>query len=209
METDNKCDFRFTNGLFERIFNDYSAGLLVYAKHYVASHDVAEDIVHDVFVNFWEKKGSIDHEKIKSYLFASTRNSCLNHLSRLKMRTKYQTDIIREGKPPGAFEEDFYVPAEIRAIIDAAINKLPEQRRKVFIMHRFEHKTFAEIGVELGISPKTVDKHIELALKDLRAGLSKYLYCLLCTGIFTYSFTYTVIFTKPFAIFALCHPTNK
>ena len=170
---------KFPDEYFESVFNHYSSGLLVYAKHYVVQYEVAEDVVHDVFTNFWEKKANIDGDKVKSYLFTSTRNSCLNYLARLRMKSRYQQAILQANGLPDSFDEDLYIPSEMKARIDAAIDKLPPQRKKAFVMHRFEKKTFAEIGRELNISPKTVDKHIELALKDLRAELSPYLYLLL------------------------------
>ena len=60
-------------------------------------------------------------------------------------------------------------------MIEKALEKLPPQRKKVFIMSRFENKTAAQIAEELEISPRTAEKHIEKALQSLRADLKDYL----------------------------------
>jgi RNA polymerase sigma-70 factor (ECF subfamily) len=165
--------------LFSSIFERYAVGLLVYAQKFVGRHEIAEDIVHDVFMNMWERRSSISFDTSGQYLFRSTRNSCLNHLKHLKYRTAYQNEILREQNLIDSLDTDFYVHSDLQAHIEAAIEKLPPQRKKIFMMNLFEKKTFAEIGNELDLSPRTVDKHIELAKKDLRRDLTEYLRILL------------------------------
>ncbi len=156
---------------FDDFFFTYAKGLVLYAKRFVGSEEEAKDIVHDVFVSFWEKMGVISDDNIKSYLFVSTRNRCLDRLSKLKKGDAYREKIIGENKYL-EYNLDLFVETEAMQQIRRAIDKLPPQRKKVFTMSKIEGKTFAMIAEELQISPKTVDKHLEMAVRFLRKELS-------------------------------------
>jgi RNA polymerase sigma-70 factor (ECF subfamily) len=61
---------------------------------------------------------------------------------------------------------------ETSKIIRTNIDALPPQRKAIFMMSRYEHMSNIEIAVKLNLSVRTVEKHIELALKDLRHSMS-------------------------------------
>lgn len=176
--SDYKFAVNIYQDVFESAFSSYSKGLLVYAREFLSSKEEAEDIVGDVFVALWEKIDTVAAEAIKQYLFSSTRNRCLNYLSHLKVRSSYQEKILKDGNiicpSPNMFIEN-----ELRDFLNAAIDKLPPQKKKIFIMNKVENRSYAEIAKELNISVKTVDKHLELAFKMLRRYLPKDLYLLI------------------------------
>ena len=160
---------------FESLFNLYYSGLIVYANRFTNQIEISEDIVHDVFIALWEKKDSLFMESAKAYLFSSVHNRCLNYLEQLNVRNKYQEQILQRGDITGLLTWEYYVESELQEHIEKAINQLPPQCRKIFIMNRFNDKSIAQIAEELEISPRTVEKHIEVALKKLRQELSDYL----------------------------------
>ena len=108
-------------------------------------------------------------------LFSSVRNRCLNHLEQLKVRNKYQEQILQKGDITGLLTWEYYVESELQEHIEKAIRQLPPQCQKIFIMNRFNDKSITQIAEELEISPRTVEKHIEIALKKLRQELADYL----------------------------------
>jgi len=164
------------SSFFTLLFNRYYAGLVVYATHLLETDAQSADIVHDVFMSLWEKRSSLFIEtSVKSYLFTSVRNRCLNYIGHLRVRSEYQENILRAGDVEGPLTWEYYDEMELTTMIDNAINKLPPQCKKVFQMSRFEHKTAGEIANELEISSRTVEKHIEKALKILRVELKDYL----------------------------------
>lgn len=158
---------------FEDIFHLYGKGLVVYAKKFVDTTEEAEDIVHDVFVRFWEKIGVLERNNIKSYLFTAVRNRCLDYISGLRVRMAYKEKLLKE-KSEYAPNIDLFVEGEVDEIIARALDKLSPQRRRVFIMSRFEQKSYSLIAEELDISPRTVDNHLQLATKSLREELKVY-----------------------------------
>ena len=160
---------------FESLFKLYYSGLVVYASHLTDDSETAEDLVHDLFIHIWENIRLLDTENIKAYLFTSIRHRALNHLAHLKIRNEYQEKIIQKGDLTGLLTWEYYVEEELRQHIETAINHLSPQARKIFLMSRFDHKTAVIIAHELGLSPRTVEKHIEVALKSLKKELADYL----------------------------------
>ena len=160
---------------FEILFKRFYNGLVVYARHFTGVPEIAEDLVHDLFIHIWEDNRILKTENIKSYLFTSIRHRCLNYLSHLKILNEYQEKIMQKGDVIGMLTWEYYIEEELRQHIVTAIDHLPPQARKIFIMNRFDHKTATEIAKELGLSSRTVEKHLELAIKSLKKELAEYL----------------------------------
>jgi RNA polymerase sigma-70 factor (ECF subfamily) len=68
--------------------------------------------------------------------------------------------------------DDWMSFTETNTLIQNNIEALPPQRRTIFKMSRYDHMSNIEIAVKLNLSVRTVEKHIELALKDLRRSMS-------------------------------------
>ena len=62
---------------------------------------------------------------------------------------------------------------EVASCIKDLIAKLPLQRRTVFVLSRYGNLSNREIAARLDLSVRTVEKHLELALKELRKSLHK------------------------------------
>lgn len=161
--------------LFESLFNTYYAGLVVYGTRLVGDANAAEDIVCDLFTLVWEKQDILQMENLKAYLFTAVRNRALNYLAQLKVRDEYQENIVQKGDVTGLLTWEYYVESELREHIKRAIHNLPPSCQKIFVMSRFENKSIAKIAEEMQLSPRTVEKQIEIALKKLRVDLADYL----------------------------------
>lgn len=164
---------------FEALFSRYARGLVVYAREFLPSGEEAEDMVHDVFVSLWDKMDSLSVDTAKAYLFRATRNRCLDYLSHLKVKSRYQESILKEKDLSGVQDIDLYVETELKSYIESAIDCLPPQRKKIFRMNKMEGMPAHEIAVELNLSQRTVEKHIELAMKAMKSALLQYLSLLL------------------------------
>ena len=77
----------------------------------------------------------------------------------------------RDVADRGVSAEEQYNYTELNALLMQGISKMPPQRQLIFRMSRYEHLSNREIAERLGLSVRTVDKHIELALKDLHSTL--------------------------------------
>lgn len=167
---------------FEALFKSHFVHLCNFAVQFVGDMDTARDITQKIFIHLWENRAQMDPNKaIRSYLFTSVKNRCLNHI---RDRKKYRSRILDVNihEVDIAFEEDQMAVDELQKRIDLALNKLPEKCRQVFELSRYENKKYQEIADKLNISKKTVEAHMSRALRSLREDLGDYLYILLLFG---------------------------
>ena len=109
---------------------------------------------------------------IRSYLFVLSRNAALDVL-----RSKHyllQQDIPDAPLEVSAPEESFHQAEykETYSRLLRIVSTMPPQRQAVFKMSRFQSKSAQEIADTMGLSIRTVEKHLELALKDIRHSLN-------------------------------------
>lgn len=156
---------------FSYLYETLAPNLLFYARKFV-SYPVAEDIVHDVFLNIW-KKGAflITDKSVSAYLFQAVRNACLNHLKHETIHQEYIPQAIKELKieelTTTSPEMNLIDQEELDKIYDA-IAQLPEKCREVFHLSYVEGKKNAEIADSLQISIRTVENHLYRGLQILR-----------------------------------------
>ena len=172
---------------YQYIYDRHYALLCHVANGYVKDQVLAETIVGDTIFHLWEIRETLEiFVSIRSYLLRAVRNRCINYLnSEWEKReiafSSLMPDEITDDKmtisdshPLGTLLE-----RELEEEIYKAIDKLPNECRRVFDKSRFEGKSYEEISQELGISVNTVKYHIKNALASLQTNLSKYLITLL------------------------------
>lgn len=160
---------------FEQVFKQFYAPLVVYACRYVASMDVAREIVQDFFVRFYEKRESLNiGVSLKSYLYRSVYNCCINHLNQRNIQDRHLKTIELERDHEENMEAEINT-IELEYRIDEIINELPAKCRQIFRMNRLEGLRNEEIAKQLNLSKRTVETQISKALKILRKKLADYI----------------------------------
>jgi len=157
----------------ELLFRKYHAPLCSHAVRFVYSRQIAEDLVSEVFFQFY-KTEAYRHisTSYTSYLFRSVRNEAFTYLRREFNRTCPLDSTYENQHDPQALGPDAEVQYNSLFLkVNEAIAQLPTQCQRVFLLSRFENKKYHEIADELRISPKTVEVHISKALRYLRAAL--------------------------------------
>jgi len=162
---------------FSNLYSNYYVLLCTIADQYVKDKYLAEEIVGDVFLKYWEKYNEIIiTTSVKAYLVRSVQNRCINYLEHNKVKQK----IENESTLFGLAESDDYplgtlYEKELASLINQAMNALPEQCRKIFLLSRDEELTYEEISQRLNISVNTIKTQIKIALSKLREWLKDYL----------------------------------
>ncbi len=159
-----------TEDTFRKVFDDCYENLCRYAFTIVKDFDLAEDIVQSMFLKLWEKRADLDiTTSVRSYLFRSVYNQCINQLDHRVIKTKYDASVRveagRDEQQPDVF------PDELEQNIRKAVDTLPPQCRSIFIMSRYEELRYSEIAERLGISVNTIQNQVSKALKLLREAL--------------------------------------
>jgi RNA polymerase sigma-70 factor (ECF subfamily) len=165
---------------FETLFRTYARRLYLFAEGYVKSAEVAEDLVADVFVRIWERRGELELRSTwQSYLYTATRNRALTHLEHLRVMRRAHA-VAEDDRPPGlgaptpAADAGVHV-RELEEAVERAIALLPERTREAFVLHRQHGLSYAEVARTMGIAPRTVEVLIRRALKTLRTQLVGFL----------------------------------
>ncbi len=166
------------------LFKKYYAGLFNYAGRIVHAEDFAHNVVQGVFCRLYEFREKIEiKESVKSYLYRSVYNACLDMLKSEKARLKYEDSTLLDFYAQKvAMEPECELNLrreEIRKAIEASLEKLPERCRQIFVMSKIEEKTYQEIAKELGMSAKTVEAQMRIALMRLRKDLGWLYYVIL------------------------------
>ncbi len=160
--------------------------LKAYALGFVYDASIADDIVQDIFLELWNKPELIRFDKnIKSYLFKSVYNRSINYLKSKSHRSQIsiETTGFLENYLQQYTHEDSLIFKELRKEIETAIDNLPPQCKKVFLLSRTYELKNREIAEQLDISIKSVEKHISKALSQIytylkQAGIFLWLYLL-------------------------------
>ena len=164
---------------FEQLFKRYYKPLIHFAYRYIRDEQSAEDIIHDVFINIWRDREKLDFGKnIKTYLYNAVRNRSLKYLKRKDVRSQSaELEIFLEADKNSP--ENILLNKELKDSITSAINELPEKRREIFTMSRFDQLTYSEIASLLNISVKTVETQMSRALKFLHNRLSQFIHSII------------------------------
>jgi len=159
---------------FNFIFSNYYRGMVLFAMDYIPDQDKAEEIVQGIFVKLWEDREKIEiKNSLKSYIFKTVQNKCLDNIKHNNIRIKVEGDIFASASSQTA-ENDF-LSFDLHEKVEFSINNLPETVKKIFKMSRFENKKYREIADTLNISIKTVEANIGKALSILRQDLKDWI----------------------------------
>lgn len=162
--------------VFDFVFNYYYSGLCAFSMQYINDKQVVEDLVQDFFVHLWIKGPSLDvNSSLKSYLFTSVKNRCLDKLKHQKVEEKYRNFILFASNDSESAVEHYYAETELRIAIQSAMAKLSPRCREIFENSRLNGLTNQEISEKLGITKRVVELQISKSLKVLRSELVDFL----------------------------------
>jgi len=175
--TDKELFFEMKSGsekAFEILFHKYYSPLCLYASQFLDDDDKAEEFVQDMFVKIWCKRTDLNIEtSLKQYLLRSIKNQCINYIQHLKIRQKHAKKT-KDEYVSGNDSPSFFMEFGLAEKIENSIDLLPEKRKAIFKMSREEGLKYREIAEKLGISIKTVEVQMGIALKQLREMLKDY-----------------------------------
>lgn len=152
---------------FEQAYYTWSEKIYTFLLRQCNSEEIADEVVQQVFVRLWEKRANLSLEhSLNVQLFRMTRTIFIDELRKAARARRYQVEL--QQKKLKDFTEDNFEDKETLQLVHNAIESMPPVRKQVFLMSRNEHLSHQQIAEKLGLSPKTVENHIGLALKYLR-----------------------------------------
>jgi len=156
---------------FESLFLNTYQPLCDYALSITQCIEDAEGAVQDVFAALWTCRTTLDQGvNIKAYLFKSVKNRSLDVVQHKDIRRKYEDQmaaIFHDTPKSGSDESTSRLIKRVREEVE----NLPERCKIVYLLHRRDGLTYAEIAHVLEISVKAVEARMSKALKILRKNL--------------------------------------
>ncbi len=169
---------------FGKFYETYKTRFENFAYGYVQDSYVAEDIVTDSFVYFWENRSKIDDTyNPAAYVLTTIRHKSLNYLRDLRTRTRIQNHlgqlqqrIIDENiRSLEQCDISMLFTDEIRSLVKACVDRMPELTRQVFNARKQEELSYREIAQRLHITERRVETELEKSKEQLRKALQDYL----------------------------------
>jgi RNA polymerase sigma factor (sigma-70 family) len=162
----------------ELLFNRYYARLCRFGLGYESNYCLVEEKVADVFIELWNNRNILDRiRNPKSYIYVVVKNS-LKKTQKLEQfhQPLEETKIINTMSIPSIETEiiDNEQKEMNSNMIREILNVIPKKSRQAFELSRIDGLKYKEISEILGITPKTVENHIALALKYISKALMTY-----------------------------------
>lgn len=150
----------------------YHNMLCVYAFELTNDHDLAKDIVQNVFINIWRIRIKLkDDFAIKSYLYKSVYNEFLNQKRNRKLVVQLDKKYI-DTLSQVVEENNERSLEELMILIKQEIENLPPKCKRIFLLSKQEGLSNIEIAEYLNVSIKSVEAHITKAFSTLRKTVS-------------------------------------
>lgn len=160
----------------DELLRCYWSPIVYYAERLLGGMDAAEDVAQQVFIQLWQRRSEWRFTgSVQSYLYRIARNLSLNEQRHQTMQERWSERVRRRGQRRPVRPDQVVEGNELQVAVDSAIAALPERRREVFILARFQGLSYREIAAVMGISTQTVANQLSAALSDLRGALADFL----------------------------------
>jgi RNA polymerase sigma factor (sigma-70 family) len=158
---------------FEIIYSNLKIKIAQRLMRLLNSRDLVEDVLQELFIRLWNNRKGIDAEKpIEAYLYRIAINLVNDYYREISRDKKLAEELwCRFPDLYNPFEEISQVNADSELF--RSINRLPEQRKKVFLLCKLDKKSYAEVSKLLQISEAAVNDHITKANRFLRENYDK------------------------------------
>ncbi|MGE7981222.1 RNA polymerase sigma factor [Solibacillus sp. NPDC093137] len=154
----------------EKLIDTYSDYLYRIAFIYTKDRLTAEEVVQDVFINYYHKSGQFEQRaSIKTYLVKMTINRCYDYLRSWKNKKFVITQFFQQHEKG---VEQIYVEKELHGEVTAAVLTLPVKDREVLLLYYYEEMTVFEIAELLELAVSTVKSRLQRARAKLKPKLS-------------------------------------
>ena len=162
---------------FTELYLHYSPVVYDALLYFLKTEQEADELLQQLFITVWEKRQQLaGAQNLEAYLFMMTRNRVLNHLKKRAREQQFISRYSTRAARPAPDPESGFLQKQYEELLQKAIGSLPPQQQRVYRLAEEEELSYEEIAVQLAVSKLTVKKHLELARRQVRAYMRRYLY---------------------------------
>lgn len=155
---------------FRQVFDQHADDLLAISYSYLKDWNMAEDVVQDVFLNYWQKQGQFRQDSsLKTYLTRAT----INRSKDILKSWRYRTHLLTNHFFSSIKLKQHLIEQEEQQSIGRAVLSLPVELREIVTLYFYKQLTYREIAELLETPESTVRHRMGKAKKMLRAKLQR------------------------------------
>ena len=165
---------RFQRGeaeAFDRLMAIHTDKIFALAWGVLQNREDAMDATQEVFIKLHTTLGKFPaSDNLNAWLYRVCLNHCIDRKRRAKWTSAEMSDADWERlRGPEGDEPEFRAyQSDLGRIIRAAVDKLPERQRLVFILRHYKLLSINEIGDAIGCTPGAVKAHLSRATAHMR-----------------------------------------
>lgn len=163
-------------GKLGELYQNYCAELCSYLRRtFGAGPPDAQDVVHEAFAKFAALADRSQVQNPRAYLYRSSYHIFIDERRRLSSWRNGVAPALADSEAQNdeITPERVFIANERLESLRDAIQGLPAERRRSFLLHRLYGLSCAEIARRDGYSESAIKKHITLAMADIDAALSR------------------------------------
>jgi len=156
---------------FGYVYEKFYSSLCFFSVRLTGDTAAAEDIVQEILCKLWQKHADFSSmDSIKGFLYISTRNACMNHLTSTQRKEKQHIQFLQTPLNDTEINEVIYTEALREIAVE--LDNLPDQCAKVIRMMYQEGLKPQEIADRLGVTVSTVYNQKMRGIAMLKSRLS-------------------------------------
>lgn len=157
-----------SDNIITRSYEEYHQVILNYITYRITHRYEAEDLTQDVFVRLLDYKQMLRPDTVKYFLFTIARNIVTDYIRRYYKKQEIDSYLYDFTATSTNETEENIIVSNLMEMEQMRLEAMPEQRRLVYALNRFEDKSSPEIATELNLSCRTVENHLFLGRRDMR-----------------------------------------
>jgi len=159
---------------FNELFNKYSQKVYNFSMQHLKNEEDVKDLVQEIFCKIWDIREKIDEKKsFNAFLFTISLNTIRDYFRKQVKNRKLIDKWLEEAESYSESTLESIELASLEKVVGIAVEQLPPKRQIVFKLSRIEGLSNDEIAKRLKIEKKTVENHLNLALRHLRSLLQE------------------------------------
>lgn len=153
---------------FDHLYHQYHHAVYANILKIVQQQEAAEDLLQEVFMALWENRHKLHADKVSGWLFVTSFNKSLKYLRKKEkdLSIPLEQAIIADGLQEEFIPEDIY--SMQLAMVEEAVNQLPDRKKEVFKLCRYEGKSYEEVAAMLGISANSVKDYLKQSTRFIK-----------------------------------------
>lgn len=149
-------------------YKEHYNSVCSYINYRINNWETAKDLSQDVFLRLIDYKQMLRPDTVKFFIFTIARNLLTDYLRRYYKKQEITSYLYDHAVTYTNETESHVIAKELSLLERHKLETLTAQRKKIYVMSRFDEKSISEISTELSISPRTVENHLFVSRREIR-----------------------------------------